>query len=146
MVLICKSCSEHMLHQYVAFAVSASRGMSFKPFWEGGKVSLGIMHFVLLTCLQVNCLQIEKPRREDIECLCKLVSTIGAPLSVGKLKSFIDPYFQRMEQLSKLPSLEVGISSEIQILGSCSLQPSCTHESCLLIPSTAFGHLVSAST
>lgn len=53
--------------------------------------------------------QITTPRQEDIECLCKLMSTVGSQLesSVKAVKQHMDIYFDRMEKMSRLPHLEV---------------------------------------
>ena len=61
---------------------------------------------------QAGCLQIETPRTEDVECLCKLMSTVGSQLenSTKYVKAHMDAYFERMDKMSKLPNLEVSLS------------------------------------
>ena len=58
--------------------------------------------------------QITTPRQEDIECLCKLMSTVGSQLenSVRAVKQHMDAYFDRMDKMSKLPHLEVMLDSQ----------------------------------
>lgn len=55
-------------------------------------------------------LQITTPRQEDIECLCKLMSTVGSQLdnSAKAGKQHMDIYFDRMEKMSRLSHLEVN--------------------------------------
>lgn len=54
-------------------------------------------------------LQVQKPRKEDIECLCKLMATIGGQLEASqKAKGYIDSYCARMEGIRNLPQLEVS--------------------------------------
>lgn len=54
-------------------------------------------------------MQVENPRREEIECLCKLMSTIGGQLDASpKAVGYMDMYFDRMEKMTKLASLEVS--------------------------------------
>lgn len=60
----------------------------------------------------LSCLvQIETPRVEDIECLCKLMSTVGSQLENSQryVKAHMDAYFDRMDKMTKLPHLEVSI-------------------------------------
>ena len=53
-------------------------------------------------------MQVANPRREDIECLCKLMSTIGGQLDASpKAASYMTAYFQRMEAIQQIASLEV---------------------------------------
>jgi len=58
-------------------------------------------------------MQIETPRVEDIECLCKLMSTVGSQLENSQkyIKAHMDAYFDRMEKMAKLPEMEVRDSS-----------------------------------
>jgi len=45
------------------------------------------------------------PSEEDIEALCKLMSTVGGQLDHQKAKTYMDAYFQRMDILSKSQDL-----------------------------------------
>ena len=55
------------------------------------------------------CSQVERPRNEDIECLCKLMATIGSQLEASaKAKVHIDAYCNRMEEIRDLRHLEVS--------------------------------------
>lgn len=63
-----------------------------------------IMHACITTLLG----NVDTPRGEDIECLCKLLATVGRPLdqSTAKTRPLMEVYFQRIEALSKSQALD----------------------------------------
>ncbi|CAL8464440.1 g3975 [Coccomyxa elongata] len=62
-----------------------------------------IMHSCLMQLLSEE----ENPKGEDVECLCKLLSTIGAPLDANpKSKDRMIAYFSRLARLAEHPKLE----------------------------------------
>ena len=63
-----------------------------------------IMHACITTLLG----NVDAPRGEDIECLCKLLATVGRPLdqSTAKTRPLMEVYFQRIEALSKSAALD----------------------------------------
>ena len=50
----------------------------------------------------------EEPKREDVECLCKLMSTVGGQLDTGSQKGheLMDAYFHRIGRLATSDKLE----------------------------------------
>jgi len=62
------------------------------------------MHACITTLLG----NVDAPRGEDIECLCKLLATVGRPLdqSVAKTRPLMEVYFQRIDALSKSAALD----------------------------------------
>ena len=61
-----------------------------------------IMHECLIKLLG----DIENPEEDEVECLCKLMTTIGKSIDHAKAKSHMDEYFSRMKEMSaneKLP-------------------------------------------
>lgn len=58
-----------------------------------------IMH----ECIKKLLSKIEDPEEEEIESLCKLLTTVGQSLDTVKAKNHMDIYFQRMDVLSKNP-------------------------------------------
>ncbi|KAF8584275.1 hypothetical protein K439DRAFT_1633657 [Ramaria rubella] len=56
-----------------------------------------IMH----ECIKKLLGNVENPEEEEIESLCKLLSTVGRQLDTDKARSHMDVYFQRMKELSK---------------------------------------------
>lgn len=68
-----------------------------------GLITEKIMHACLMQLLK----NVNDPEEEDIESLCKLMTTIGARLDHSKAKPHMDAYFHRIEELSvnkKLPA------------------------------------------
>jgi translation initiation factor 4G len=62
-----------------------------------------IMH----ACIQQLLDNVDNPKREDMECLCKLMTTIGALLDgSAKSKPLMDAYFKRMTTLASSPALD----------------------------------------
>ena len=56
-----------------------------------------IMH----ECIKKLLGNVENPEEEEIESLCKLLSTVGRQLDTDKARSHMDVYFQRMKELVK---------------------------------------------
>lgn len=64
-----------------------------------------IMH----ECIKKLLGEYEPPEEEDIEALCKLMSTIGHLIDHPKAKEHIDAYFDRMHRLSNSQKLSVRL-------------------------------------
>ncbi|KAM6502560.1 Armadillo-type fold [Amanita muscaria] len=56
-----------------------------------------IMH----ECIKKLLGNVQNPEEEEIESLCKLLSTVGALLDTPKARAHLDVYFQRIQELSK---------------------------------------------
>ncbi|KAK7057588.1 hypothetical protein R3P38DRAFT_2598969 [Favolaschia claudopus] len=56
-----------------------------------------IMH----ECVKKLLGNVENPEEEEIESLCKLISTVGALLDTAKARAHMDVYFSRMKELAK---------------------------------------------
>ena len=69
-----------------------------------------IMH----KCIVEQLKNIENPEPESVECLCKLLTTIGGQIDQPKSKKIIDEYFRRLDQLSKNPALDSRIRFMVQ--------------------------------
>ena len=62
---------------------------------------------------------VEAPKPEDLECLAKLLSTVGRQLDANpKAKEYMDAYFERVFVLSKNMTLD----SRIRFMLQASLQ------------------------
>jgi translation initiation factor 4G len=60
--------------------------------------------------------QVENPKAEDVECLCKLLTTIGAQLDASpKGYEKMGAYFYRLERLATSPKLESRHRFMIQV-------------------------------
>ncbi|KAG8949379.1 hypothetical protein FRC04_008614 [Tulasnella sp. 424] len=56
-------------------------------------------------CIQTLLSKIDKPEEEEIESLCKLLTTVGQALDTPKAKSHMDIYFGRMQMLADNPNV-----------------------------------------
>ncbi|KAK9839712.1 hypothetical protein WJX81_007820 [Elliptochloris bilobata] len=63
-----------------------------------------IMHQCIVTLLG----EVDAPKREDVECLCKLMATVGGQLDTGSQKGheLMDAYFNRVGRLATSDKLE----------------------------------------
>ncbi|KAF9007163.1 armadillo-type protein [Cyathus striatus] len=64
-----------------------------------------IMH----ECVKKLLGNVENPEEEEIESLCKLLTTVGRILDTPKAKAHMDVYFSRMEELSRSNQLRPHI-------------------------------------
>ncbi|KDQ50868.1 hypothetical protein JAAARDRAFT_211447 [Jaapia argillacea MUCL 33604] len=60
-----------------------------------------IMH----ECIKKLLSNVENPKEEEIESLCKLLTTVGQLLDMPKTKQYMDIYFARMKSLIENPEL-----------------------------------------
>ncbi|KAG5647073.1 hypothetical protein DXG03_001443 [Asterophora parasitica] len=67
-----------------------------------------IMH----ECVKKQLANVDNPEEEEIESLCKLVTTVGALLDTPKARAHLDVYFSRMKELTKNPN----VSSRMQFM------------------------------
>ena len=70
-----------------------------------------IMH----ECIKRLLADVTNPKQEDLECLVKLMSTVGRQLDANpNAKMYIDAYFERVHTLSKNMSLDSRIRFMLQ--------------------------------
>ncbi|KAH8087801.1 armadillo-type protein [Cristinia sonorae] len=67
-----------------------------------------IMH----ECVKKLLHNVENPEEEEIESLCKLMTTVGALLDTPKARAHMDVYFQRMKELTK----SANVNSRMQFM------------------------------
>jgi translation initiation factor 4G len=67
-----------------------------------------IMH----ECVKKLLGNVENPEEEEIESLCKLLTTVGAILDTVKARAHMDVYFTRMRELTK----SQNVSSRMQFM------------------------------
>ena len=61
-------------------------------------------------------MQVDSPKAEEVECLCKLMSTIGHLLDASKKGTErMDAYFMRMQKVKEARSLESRHRFMIQV-------------------------------
>ncbi|KDQ20084.1 hypothetical protein BOTBODRAFT_27505 [Botryobasidium botryosum FD-172 SS1] len=69
-----------------------------------------IMH----ECIKNLLSNVENPEEEEIESLCKLLTTVGQALDTSKARNHMDIYFSRMSDLSKNPNISSRMVFMIQ--------------------------------
>ncbi|EJD08038.1 uncharacterized protein FOMMEDRAFT_101459 [Fomitiporia mediterranea MF3/22] len=67
-----------------------------------------IMH----ECIKKLLSNVDNPEEEEIESLCKLLTTVGQALDTSKARGHMDVYFSRMKELSK----SSNVSSRMQFM------------------------------
>lgn len=72
-----------------------------------------IMH----VCIKQLLTNVATPEEEDIESLCRLISTVGKQLDTAKAKGTIDVYFNRMQHIIDNPSITSRM--QFMLLVSC---------------------------
>lgn len=71
-----------------------------------------IMH----ECIKKLLDDVAAPKQEDLECLAKLMSTVGRQLDANpNAKMYMDAYFERVAMLGKNMSLESRIRFMLQV-------------------------------
>ncbi|KDQ50870.1 hypothetical protein JAAARDRAFT_41657 [Jaapia argillacea MUCL 33604] len=71
-----------------------------------------IMH----ECIKKLLSNVENPEEEEIESLCKLLTTVGQLLDTPKTKQYMDIYFTRMRELVKNPKVSSRMTYMLQDL------------------------------
>ncbi|KAK0486264.1 armadillo-type protein [Armillaria novae-zelandiae] len=64
------------------------------------------------TCAKKLLRNVENPKEEEIESLCKLLTTVGQLLDTSKARAHMDVYFSRMKELTK----SLNVSSRMQFM------------------------------
>ena len=70
-----------------------------------------IMH----ECVKKFLRNIENPREEEIESLCKLLTTVGQILDTKKARAHMDVYFSRMKELTRSPTIRLRLCFMLQV-------------------------------
>ncbi|KAI0776258.1 hypothetical protein BD413DRAFT_470231 [Trametes elegans] len=69
-----------------------------------------IMH----ECVKKLLGNVENPEEEEIESLCKLLTTVGQSLDTPKARAHMDVYFSRMKELTKSPNVNSRMQFMLQ--------------------------------
>ena len=70
-----------------------------------------IMH----ECIKKLLSNVENPEEEEIESLCKLLTTVGQILDTPKAHAHMDIYFSRMKELTKSPNVSPRMQFMLQV-------------------------------
>lgn len=105
---------EIVLHvdEYYAAQKAKRQGLgSIKFIAELFKLQM-LKERIVHECVKKLLGNVESPKEEQIESLCKLISTAGLLLDTCKARAHMDVYFSRMKQLSK----SSNVSSRLQFM------------------------------
>ncbi|KIJ31256.1 hypothetical protein M422DRAFT_186254 [Sphaerobolus stellatus SS14] len=87
--------------EYYAAQKAKRRGLGLVKFiGELFKLQM-LTERIMHECIKKLLGNVENPEEEEIESLCKLLSTVGRQLDNEKARSHMDVYFQRMRELAK---------------------------------------------
>jgi len=70
-----------------------------------------IMH----ECVKKLLGNVDNPEEEEIESLCKLLTTVGGILDTPKARAHLDVYFSRMKELTKSPNVTPRMQYMLQV-------------------------------
>lgn len=92
--------AELLSDEYYAAQKAKRRGLGLVRFigelYRLSMLTDRIMH----ECIKKLLANIDNPEEEDIESLCRLLTTVGKGLDIAKAKNHMDIYFQRMSVIS----------------------------------------------
>lgn len=66
-------------------------------------------------CIKKLLGNVHDPEEEDIESLCKLMTTVGLLLDTQKGRAHMDVYFQRMRELTQNPNVTSRMQFMLQV-------------------------------
>ena len=66
-------------------------------------------------CVKELLGNVDNPEEEEIESLCKLLSTVGGILDTPKARAHIDVYCSRMKELTKSPHVTSRLQFMLQV-------------------------------
>ncbi|KAI0250910.1 hypothetical protein BJV78DRAFT_1282825 [Lactifluus subvellereus] len=93
--------SELYSDEYYAAAKAKRRGLGLIRFiGELFKLQM-LTERIMHECIKKLLGNVENPEEEEIESLCKLLTTVGSLLDTPKARAHLDVYFSRMRELTK---------------------------------------------
>ena len=93
--------SELYSEEYYAAAKAKRRGLGLIRFiGELFKLQM-LTERIMHECIKKLLGNVENPEEEEIESLCKLLTTVGSLLDTIKARAHLDVYFSRMRELTK---------------------------------------------
>jgi translation initiation factor 4G len=114
--------SELYSEEYYAAAKAKRRGLGLIRFiGELFKLQM-LTERIMHECIKKLLGNVENPEEEEIESLCKLLTTVGSLLDTIKARAHLDVYFSRMRELTKNKNVNSRMMFMLQV---CFLIPSC---------------------
>lgn len=114
--------SELYSEEYYAAAKAKRRGLGLIRFiGELFKLQM-LTERIMHECIKKLLGNVENPEEEEIESLCKLLTTVGSLLDTIKARAHLDVYFSRMRELTKNKNVNSRMMFMLQVSVSI---PSC---------------------
>lgn len=73
-----------------------------------------LIESIMVTCIKTLLANVEEPEPEDVEALCRLLSTVGGMLDTGNNGKMMDVFFIRVQKLRENERLESRIRFMLQ--------------------------------
>jgi hypothetical protein len=110
--------SELYSEEYYAAAKAKRRGLGLIRFiGELFKLQM-LTERIMHECIKKLLGNVENPEEEEIESLCKLLSTVGSLLDTQKARAHLDVYFSRMKELTKNKNVNSRMIFMLQVSGT----------------------------
>jgi translation initiation factor 4G len=112
--------------EYYAEQKAKRRGLGLVKFiGELFKLQM-LTERIMHECVKKLLGNVDNPEEEDIESLCKLLSTVGKLLETQRAGPYMDIYFARMRELSKNPKVSSRMQYMLLVSAWFSLLPMAT--------------------
>ncbi|KAI0311488.1 hypothetical protein OF83DRAFT_1271296 [Amylostereum chailletii] len=100
--------------EYYAAAKAKRRGLGLIRFiGELFKLQM-LTERIMHECIKKLLSNVENPEEEEIESLCKLLTTVGQMIDTPKARAHMDVYFSRMKELTKSKSVNSRMTFMLQ--------------------------------
>jgi translation initiation factor 4G len=107
--------SELYSDEYYAAAKAKRRGLGLIRFiGELFKLQM-LTERIMHECIKKLLGNVENPEEEEIESLCKLLTTVGCLLDTPKARAHLDVYFSRMRELTKNKNVNSRMMFMLQV-------------------------------
>ena len=101
--------------EYYAAAKAKRRGLGLIRFiGELFKLQM-LTERIMHECIKKLLGNVENPEEEEIESLCKLLTTVGSLLDTQKARAHLDVYFSRMRELTKNKNVNARMMYMLQV-------------------------------
>jgi translation initiation factor 4G len=120
--------SELYSDEYYVAAKAKRRGLGLIRFiGELFKLQM-LTERIMHECIKKLLGNVENPEEEEIESLCKLLTTVGSLLDTQKARAHLDVYFSRMRELTKNKNVNARMMFMLQVGGivTLNLEPTLT--------------------
>ncbi len=107
--------SELYPDEYSAAVKARRRGLGLVRFiGELFKLQM-LTERIMHECIKKLLANAENPEEEEIESVCKLLTTVGSLLDIPKARAHLDVYFSRMRELTKNKNVNARMVSVLQV-------------------------------